>query len=58
MLGLLAIWVALTWLIGFIYRFAPSLKLPRTVIAPGAALAAAGIVGVSYNFPIYEDLGR
>lgn len=55
-LGLAAILVALTWLVGFLYRLAPSRPLPRSDLWPGASLAAVIIVGLAYAFPLYAQL--
>jgi uncharacterized BrkB/YihY/UPF0761 family membrane protein len=55
-LGPLAIWIALTWLIGFLYRYAPSRTLTRAELLPGAGLAALVIVGLGYAFPLYTQL--
>ena len=51
-----AIWLTLAWLIGFLYRLAPSRMLTRVELLPGAALAALGIVGLGYAFPLYTQL--
>jgi membrane protein len=51
-----AIWLTLTWLIGFLYRLAPSRMLTRAQLLPGAGLAALGIVGLGYAFPLYTQL--
>jgi uncharacterized BrkB/YihY/UPF0761 family membrane protein len=55
-LGLLAVWVALTGIVGFLYRFAPSRVLPLSDLWPGAVLAAVTIVGLAYLFPLYVAL--
>ena len=55
-LGLPAIWVALTYFLGFLYAFAPSRRLRRSDLLPGAGLAAAAIVGLAYAFPLYTQL--
>ena len=55
-LGPVAIWVALAWLIGFLYRLAPSRMLTRVELLPGAGLAALLIVGLGYAFPLYTQL--
>jgi uncharacterized BrkB/YihY/UPF0761 family membrane protein len=55
-LGPVAIWFALAWLIGFLYRHAPSRRLARAETLPGAALAALVIVGLGYAFPLYTQL--
>lgn len=55
-LGPIAIWLALTYVIGFLYRLAPSRELRRTDVVPGACLAAAVIVGLGYAFPVYTWL--
>jgi uncharacterized BrkB/YihY/UPF0761 family membrane protein len=55
-LGPLAIWFAVAWLIGFVYRLAPGRMLTRAELLPGAALAALGIVGLAYAFPLYAQL--
>jgi len=55
-LGLAAVLVALTWLVGFLYRLAPSCPLPRSDLWPGASLAAVIIVGLAYVFPLYAQL--
>jgi membrane protein len=54
--GPLAIWFAVAWLIGFVYRLAPSRMLSRVELLPGAGLAALGIVGLAYAFPLYAQL--
>lgn len=51
-----AIWLTLAWLIGFLYRLAPSRMLTRVELLPGAVLAALGIVGLGYAFPLYTQL--
>jgi uncharacterized BrkB/YihY/UPF0761 family membrane protein len=51
-----AIWFALAWVIGFLYRFAPSKMLTRAELMPGAGLAALGIVALGYAFPLYTQL--
>lgn len=56
LIGVVAIWIALAWLIGFLYRLAPSRRLARAEVIPGAALAAAVIVGLSYVYPFYAQL--
>jgi len=55
-LGPLAIWFALAWVIGFVYRLAPSRMLTRAELLPGAGLAALFIVGLAYAFPLYTQL--
>ncbi len=55
-LGLLAIWFAVAWLIGLLYRLAPSHEPSRSELAPGAGLAALAIVGLAYAFPLYAQL--
>jgi uncharacterized BrkB/YihY/UPF0761 family membrane protein len=55
-LGPVAILVALTWLIGFLYRLAPSPMLDRADLWPGASLAAVAIVVLAYAFPLYAEL--
>ncbi len=55
-LGPVAVWFALTWVIGFLYRLAPSRMLSRIDVLPGAALAALAIVGLAYAFPPYTEL--
>jgi uncharacterized BrkB/YihY/UPF0761 family membrane protein len=52
----LAIWFVVAWLIGFLYRYAPSKMLTRADLLPGAGLAALGIVGLGYAFPLYTQL--
>jgi len=52
----LAIWFALAFLIGFLYRYAPSRTPTRVDILPGAAVAALAIVGLGYAFPLYTQL--
>ena len=52
----LAIWFAVAWLIGFLYRYTPSKMLTRADLVPGAGLAALGIVGLGYAFPLYTQL--
>src|SRR5215472_10649708 len=52
----LAIWFAVAFLIGFLYRYAPSKLLTRADVLPGAGLAALGIVGLGYGFPLYTQL--
>jgi membrane protein len=52
----LAIWFAVAWLIGFLYRHAPSRMLTRADILPGAGLAALAIVVLGYAFPLYTQL--
>ena len=52
----MAIWVALAWLIGFLYRLAPTRMLTRVELLPGAGLAALLIVGLGYAFPLYTQL--
>ena len=55
-IGPIAIWVGLTYVIGFLYRLAPSRELRRADVLPGACLAAAIIVGLGYAFPVYAWL--
>lgn len=55
-LDALAIWFAVAWLIGFLYRYAPSRMQTRADILPGAGLAALGIVVLGYAFPLYTQL--
>lgn len=56
LVGTVAIWLTLTWLVGFLYRMAPSRTLPRANRWPGAGLAALVIVGLAYAFPAYAQL--
>jgi uncharacterized BrkB/YihY/UPF0761 family membrane protein len=51
-----ATWFTLAWLIGFLYRLAPSRMLTRAELIPGACLAALLIVGLGYAFPYYTQL--
>jgi YihY family inner membrane protein len=51
-----ATWFTLVWLIGFLYRLAPSRMLTRAELMPGACLAALIIVGLGYAFPYYTEL--
>jgi uncharacterized BrkB/YihY/UPF0761 family membrane protein len=55
-LGPVAIWFALMWVIGFLYRLAPSRTMSRGETMPGAGLAAAAIVGLAYAFPFYTQV--
>jgi uncharacterized BrkB/YihY/UPF0761 family membrane protein len=56
LLGPLAIWFAIAWLLGFLYRLAPSRMLTRADLLPGAGLAALVIVGLGYALPLYTQL--
>jgi uncharacterized BrkB/YihY/UPF0761 family membrane protein len=51
-----ATWFTLAWLIGFLYRLAPSRMLTRVELMPGACLAALIIVGLGYALPLYTQL--
>jgi uncharacterized BrkB/YihY/UPF0761 family membrane protein len=50
------LWFAIAWLLGFLYRLAPSRMLTRADLLPGAGLAALVIVGLGYALPLYTQL--
>jgi membrane protein len=56
LLGLIAVWGAVAWIVTFLYRLAPSQMLSRSEIWAGAVLAAFIIVGLTYVFPLYVNL--
>src|SRR5437763_914504 len=56
--GVVAAWLIITYLILFLYRAAPSQAMPWRDVAPGALLAGALIVGLSYVFPLYAQLSQ
>ncbi|HZS14309.1 MAG TPA: YihY/virulence factor BrkB family protein [Candidatus Dormibacteraeota bacterium] len=53
-----ALWIGLTWLIGFLYRRAPSRRDPVAMIFPGSALASGLIVGLAFVFPLYAAVSE
>lgn len=55
-LGVVAAWLIIAYLILFLYRAAPSQPLPWRDVGPGALLAGALIIGLSYVFPLYAQL--
>jgi membrane protein len=50
------IWVALFALLGLVFQYAPSRKLPWSDVLPGAGVSAALVVGLTWLFPIYANL--
>jgi len=55
-LGAVVIWLAVTYLIFFLYRYAPSITPTRGQAWPGAVVAALAIVGLSYGLPVAGHL--
>jgi hypothetical protein len=53
-----AIWFALTWLIGFLFLLAPSRRLSRPDVFPAAGLAAFVVVGLAYALPPLTQVTR
>ena len=51
-LGAIVIWLAVTYLIFFLYRYAPSRMPTRAQAWPGAVLAAIVIVALTYGLPV------
>jgi len=59
LVGAGVIWLGVTYLVFFIYRFAPSRPPSRAQAWPGAVLASLAIVGLSYLVPLVgEFIGR
>ena len=56
--GVVAAWLIIAYLILFLYRAAPSQAMPWRDVAPGALLAGALIIGLSYGFPLYTQLSE
>ena len=56
LIGLVGVWLALIYLILFMYRLAPSRTLPRSQLWPGAALAAVAIVLFGYGLTFSTNL--
>lgn len=54
-LGAVVIWLSVTYLVYFLYRYAPSRTPTRAQAVPGAVLAATVIVALAYGLPL---LGR
>ena len=55
-IGLFGIWIALVYLIGFLYRFAPALRMRLADVWPGAAGAALVIVAAGYALTVTTSL--
>jgi len=51
-IGAVVIWIAVSYLILFLYRYAPSRTPTRRQAWPGAALAALAIVALTYALPL------
>lgn len=56
LLGLFGVWLALTYLILFMYRLAPSRTLARSQLWPGAAAAGVAIVLFGYGLTLSTRL--
>jgi uncharacterized BrkB/YihY/UPF0761 family membrane protein len=52
-LGFLVGWVVMSWLLFWIYRYAPSRRYPARALLPGAVLAGLAIELLSLVFPLY-----
>lgn len=56
LVGLLGVWLALTYLILFLYRLAPARALTRKQLWPGAVVAALAIVLFGYGLTLTTTL--
>lgn len=56
--GVIAAWLIIAYLILFLYRAAPSQAMGWREVGPGALLASALIIGLSYGFPLYTKLSE
>ncbi len=52
----LVIWLALFGLLGLLFQYAPSNRLPWRDVLPGAGVSAVLVVGLTWLFPLYAHL--